>query len=100
MYYISSPHAITHLRFLSYSPLQSLSINQIAYCDELSNLYKFHHEFWLKHLTFLDELQIPKDSMIAKEHYMVSSATHLHIYYKEFWIKMTKLVWLRIKALF
>ena len=100
MYYISSPHPITHLQFLTYTPLESLSANKLAYCEELSNLYEFHHNFWLQHLNYIEKVEIPKDSMISKEHYIVSSATHLHIYYKEFWAKMIKLTWLRIKALF
>eukprot|EP00835_Amoeboradix_gromovi_P002730 NODE_160_length_16633_cov_0.230132.p12 type:complete len:121 gc:universal NODE_160_length_16633_cov_0.230132:3625-3987(+) len=99
-YYISSPHPISNLRFLTFCPMRELTKNEKAYCDELSALYEFHHKFWLHHLRFLENLKYPKESLINKEYYIVASSTHLHIYYKEFWIKMSKIVWLRIKAFF
>ncbi len=100
VYYISSPHPQTHLRFLSYSAQQKLSKNKQMYLDELVQLYEFHHEFWLKHLKYLETVSVPKGSMIDIDHYKVVSATHLHPYYKEFISKLVYLSWLRIKAVF
>eukprot|EP00834_Sanchytrium_tribonematis_P005058 NODE_283_length_10814_cov_0.705460.p11 type:complete len:136 gc:universal NODE_283_length_10814_cov_0.705460:5176-5583(+) len=100
MYYVSSPHPKTSLRFLRYSELENLSKNKKLYCDELVDLYQFHHNFWAFHLDFIEKVKVPDNSMISRDHYMISSATHLHQYYKDFWSRTVRLMFLRIKALF